>query len=181
MLNQTVTVSPRIYVACLAAYNAGKLHGRWIDADQDSDKIWDEVAAMLKASPEPFAEEWAIHDFEGFGDIHLSESSDFKRVSVLARMIQDHGDAFSIWYNDQDGDYFDLDELEEKFLEQWQGAHDSEVAFVDSLLEDTGQLSELPQWARNYFDSEAYARDLRLSGDYSFVRHDGQVYVYCCH
>lgn len=26
---------PRIYVACLAAYNNGSLHGRWIDADQD--------------------------------------------------------------------------------------------------------------------------------------------------
>lgn len=24
---------PRIYVACLAAYNNGHLHGRWIDAD----------------------------------------------------------------------------------------------------------------------------------------------------
>ena len=26
--------NPRIYVACLAAYNNGYLHGAWIDADQ---------------------------------------------------------------------------------------------------------------------------------------------------
>jgi len=35
----TATDTPRIYVACLAAYNAGKLHGEWIDADQDAEAI----------------------------------------------------------------------------------------------------------------------------------------------
>ena len=44
-------VTPRIYVACLSAYNNAKLHGTWIDATQDLDTIWDEVNAMLKASP----------------------------------------------------------------------------------------------------------------------------------
>jgi len=36
---------PKIYVACLAAYNNGILHGRWIDANQDADTIRDEIAA----------------------------------------------------------------------------------------------------------------------------------------
>ena len=31
--------TPRIYVACLAAYNGGTLHGEWIDADQSADDI----------------------------------------------------------------------------------------------------------------------------------------------
>lgn len=53
--------TPRIYVACLAAYNAGRLHGRWIDADKGQDQIWAEVRQMLKESPESRAEEWAIH------------------------------------------------------------------------------------------------------------------------
>ena len=51
---------PRIYVACLAAYNSGCLHGRWIDATTP-DEIWEQVRAMLADSPEPDAEEWAIH------------------------------------------------------------------------------------------------------------------------
>ncbi len=38
--------NPRIYVACLAAYNNGYLHGAWIDADQDADEIRDEIAAI---------------------------------------------------------------------------------------------------------------------------------------
>ena len=41
----------RIYVACLAAYNNGCLHGRWIDATTP-DEIMDAVRAMLAASPE---------------------------------------------------------------------------------------------------------------------------------
>lgn len=44
---------PRIYVACLASYNNGCLHGAWIDADQDADAIRTEIRAMLKASPYP--------------------------------------------------------------------------------------------------------------------------------
>ena len=62
---------PRIYVACLAAYNNGCLHGRWIDATTP-DEIRREVSAMLAASPEPGSEEHAIHDYEGFEGAHLS-------------------------------------------------------------------------------------------------------------
>ena len=66
---------PRIYVACLAAYNEvgassvrgtddqpnGRLHGAWIEADQGEDYIRERVRAMLDTSPEPVSEEWAIH------------------------------------------------------------------------------------------------------------------------
>ena len=56
----TVEAGPRIYVACLAAYNSGILHGRWIRATTP-DEIKAEVRAMLAESPVPQAEEWAIH------------------------------------------------------------------------------------------------------------------------
>ncbi|WP_339798097.1 antirestriction protein ArdA, partial [uncultured Hyphomonas sp.] len=56
----TVTDHPRIYVACLAAYNNGRLHGAWIDATTP-EEIRAAVRAMLAASPEPDAEEWVIH------------------------------------------------------------------------------------------------------------------------
>jgi antirestriction protein len=67
MLNQLSSVKPRIYVACLAAYNSGYLHGQWINADQPAAKIFAEIRDMLQASPESGAEEWAVHDYEGFG------------------------------------------------------------------------------------------------------------------
>jgi antirestriction protein len=171
----------RIYVACLASYNAGTLFGKWIDANQTAKEIHADISAMLRGSPEAGAEEWAVHDYEGFGEISLSEWPDISRVSAIARMLEDHGDAFSLWYTSQDGQNVEIEELEEKFLEQWQGAHDSKEAFADYLLESTGQLSELPEFARRYFNFESFARDLELSGDYSFVRANGQVYAFSSH
>ena len=50
----TPETRPRIYVACLAAYNNGCLHGRWIDATTP-DEVMAEVCAMLAASPLPDA------------------------------------------------------------------------------------------------------------------------------
>lgn len=50
----------RIYVADLAAYNNGKLHGVWINACDDLDDIQDQINKMLSESPEEFAEELRI-------------------------------------------------------------------------------------------------------------------------
>jgi len=45
---------PRTYVACLASYNNGVLHGRWIDLDGlDVDDVRDEIAEMLRESKYP--------------------------------------------------------------------------------------------------------------------------------
>ena len=81
----------RIYVACLAAYNNGHLHGRWIDASQGESHIWEQTRAMLAASPEDGAEEWAIHDYEGFEGAPLSEYASFETVAALADFIEERG------------------------------------------------------------------------------------------
>lgn len=44
----------QIYVACLASYNAGVLHGEWIDLEgRDADDVRDEIARILRESPHP--------------------------------------------------------------------------------------------------------------------------------
>ncbi|MDT8398118.1 MAG: antirestriction protein ArdA [Pseudomonadales bacterium] len=45
----------RIYVADLAAYNNGKLHGVWINACDDLDDMQDQINKMLSTSPEGFS------------------------------------------------------------------------------------------------------------------------------
>jgi antirestriction protein len=79
----TISTSPRIYVACLAAYNSGRLHGAWIDAASDVWEIWADVQAMLAASPEADAEEFAIHDYEGFEGVRIGE---FESLKLLRRL-----------------------------------------------------------------------------------------------
>lgn len=76
--------TPRIYAACLASYNAGSLHGEWIDAT-DADEIREGIENMLSESRQPIAEEWAIHDYENFGGLRLSEYADLDKVAELGR------------------------------------------------------------------------------------------------
>jgi len=87
--------TPRIYVASLADYNAGRLHGCWIDANQSADAIREEIAQMLADSEEFIAEEWAIHDYERFGDLGLSEYEDIELVAQVAFEITQHGPVFA--------------------------------------------------------------------------------------
>ena len=90
-------------MACLASYNNGILHGAWIDADQDADGIWAEIAAMLKASPITEAGEFAIHDHEGFEGAQVCGYSGIDEVAELATFIAEHGSlggALLGYYND---------------------------------------------------------------------------------
>ncbi|MEM7579091.1 MAG: antirestriction protein ArdA [Cyanobacteria bacterium P01_A01_bin.80] len=78
--------TPKIYVACLSAYNNGYLHGLYIDATQEPDDILDDINWMLSWSPMAdieACEEWAIHDYECWEGIKLSEYEDIETVSEL--------------------------------------------------------------------------------------------------
>src|SRR3954447_19990469 len=90
--------TPRIYVACLAAYNGGRLHGEWIEADQSADEIHEAIKMMLSRSPEPNAEEWAIHDHD-FQGITIKEFESIETVAQLAALVTKHGDAAVAAYN----------------------------------------------------------------------------------
>ena len=90
--DKTMSADIRIYVADLAAYNNGKLHGVWINATNDLDDIQEQVNQMLTESPEGFAEEYAIHDYEGFDGYALSEYEGLKTAHELACFIEEYPD-----------------------------------------------------------------------------------------
>lgn len=163
--------TPRIYVACLAAYNAGRLHGEWIDATQDVEAIREEIAAMLKASPEPGAEEYAIHDFDNFGSLRLSEYENLEQVAEAAGMIRVHGELASLvigYY----GGLGDLDEAREAIQDRFLGCFEDRREWVAQLLEETEALDRVPEYLRSFIDLDRYAHDLEISGD--FVVFEGE-------
>lgn len=88
-----------IYIACLASYNEGILHGKWINIT-NSKQVWAEINKVLKSSPIPDAEEWAIHDYEGFFQIQINEHSDIDFICEIASLIQEYGELFTHLYND---------------------------------------------------------------------------------
>jgi len=151
---------PRVYVASLADYNAGRLHGQWIDADQDAETIHERIAGMLGRSREPIAEEWAIHDYEGFSPLQLSEYESIETVARLGQGISNHGAAFAHWASIAGTDPAALDEFEDRYLGHWS----SLTEFAEQMLDDLGvDLDHLgPDNLQPYirFDLEAFARDL---------------------
>lgn len=173
------TPSPRIYAASLSDYNAGRLHGAWIDADQEPDELHVAVTAMLAASHEPGAEEWAIHDYEGFGPVELSEYESLERVSLLATGITEHGLGFAAWATTAGTEPAALRLFEEAYRGHWE----SVTAYAEELLDDLGAtevLERVPDWLQPYvqLDVEGFARDLRLGGDVRTVSSDGGVWVF---
>lgn len=171
--------APRIYVASLSDYNAGRLHGEWIDAAQELEDLEESVQAMLARSPTPGAEEYAIHDYEGFGPLHIDESLPLSSVARLAAGIEEHGAAFSAWAHTLDsvhlGDYLD------RFDGFYVGTFESATQFAEHELEAWGiDLDEIgPEPLRPYirFDMEAYARD--LSFEFRMVTdEEGRVHVF---
>jgi len=183
--------SPRIYVACLASYNNGCLHGAWIDADQPVDDIWSEVQAMLAASPENttcqwcgavivstdplrwdkpcthgshlpgHAEELAIHDYEGFGSLRLSEYEQLERVAAIAAGIAEHGEAFAAWLSYDDsrdpGDH-------QAFEDAYRGVWDSLRDYAQNYAEEVGMYdaAEKTGFAHVTVDIDMLERDLDI-------------------
>lgn len=155
----TTNLQPRIYVACLAAYNSGHLHGAWIDAAQEPWSIYDDVKSILAASPIAGAEEWAIHDQEGFGAVRIEEHTGFERVSDLALFIAEHGEMGAALLDHYGGD---LGEAREAMADRYMGSHASLADYVQDMTEET---TAIPHGLRYYIDYQAMARDAELSGD----------------
>jgi antirestriction protein len=175
---RTNSDGPRIYVADLAAYNAGTLHGRWIDADQDPDEIRAEIQEMLAESPVPGGEEYAIHDYEGFGRLRLNEYDDINTVARIAKLIEEHGALATDVIAHFGGAQY-LADAERALDEEYQGSYDRLADWAEELAESTGAEAET---YRSYIDWEAVARDAELNGDiFTVETDDGKVHVFWSH
>lgn len=178
----TITAdTPQIYVACLAAYNNGFLHGTWIDCDQDAEVIQEEVNQMLKQSPAweigDICEEWAIHDYQNFGDISISESESFETIAAIAEAVAEHGEAFLAYYSV----WGELDP--EDFQERYQGEYESKTDFVYGQLEDCGTLKTWTDAGMQecYIDFDAIARDWFITDYHDEKAPNGKIYVFSNH
>jgi antirestriction protein len=158
--------TPRIYVASLADYNNGRLHGNWIDAAREPWEIQADINDILDSSRQPDAEEWAIHDYEQFGSCRIHEYDSLELVSRIARGIKEHGLAFAAWAEVHESEPDRFDDFEEAYL----GHYDSAQAYADQLADDVGYtaaIATLPASMQPYVtvDTAAMARDLELSGN----------------
>ena len=170
-----------VYVASLADYNYGRLHGAWLDAAVEVDELAEGIQTMLAHSPIPDAEEWAIHDYEGFGPLRLSEYENLDIVSQIGRGIAEHGAAFAHWAAlCGTSDPEDLARFDDVYLGHW----DSIEAYADDLLDELGIDAIIEQAVPDHLqayvkvDVEGFARDLEYSGEVNASEGDNGVYLF---
>ncbi len=163
--------TPRIYVACLAAYNSGFMHGEWIQVDKALESVYEDIQSMLSKSPIDNPEEWAIHDFEGFGEYRMSEYEDIDTVVNLAEFIAKHGELSGALLGN-----YSIEEAETLLEERYHGSYDNEVDFAYAIFDDC-YSNAIPENLMCYFDYVAFTRDLFL-WDYFSVESGGKTHVF---
>lgn len=164
MLRHTMKspVIPRVYVACLAAYNNGFLHGEWIDLE-DAEHVRDDIRRILETSPVPGAEEYAIHDTDDFGSLRVEYSSPDELVAI-ADFIREYGQLGLAVLDYVCGD---LKNARIMMQDQYVGEYKSEADFAEQFHDEIE--AHIDDRLRYYIDWEAVARDMVLNGDITAI------------
>ena len=158
----------KIYVACLAAYNAGTLHGAWIDVT-DEDTMSQEIELMLAASPEVGAEECAIHDFEA--PFPISEHDSLSAIIDMATAYEDHGDAFLAALELSSDVASAVEMVEDQFIGAYERWADMAYVYVHE-----GLFGRVEENLAHYLDYDRLGRDLRFDHHYEEI--NGRLYVF---
>ena len=174
----------RIYVASLSDYNSGRLFGKWLDLVDyaDAEDVNSAIVEMLDESEEPGAEEFAIHDYEGFAGFKIGEYDRLEDVFKLHEALEElEYDAvpFVLWAENQGYSPLDAVDNVESFREAFIGQTNvSDYAY--EYVQDCVFTPETPEMLKNYFNYEAFARDLVLGGDiYELTAPDfGSTYLF---
>lgn len=58
-----------------------------------------------------------------------------------------------------------IEQLEEYMQDNYQGTFDSLEAYAYDWFDGTGELDQIPEHLRNYFDYDKWVKDLRYGGD----------------
>ena len=177
MTENNEQLEPKIYIACLASYNAGMLHGEYVDATLEPDEIREEIQRVLESSPIKDAEEYAIHDYEDFCEVELGEYPDLEEVSNVAKFLVEHGELGAEILS-----HFccDLEEARKAIEEQYLGEYESLEDYAEEYVEQLGL--DIPESIQNYVDYKSLGRDMELGGDvYTIKTAYKEVHVFINH
>lgn len=167
----------KLYVANLAAYNSGRLVGKWLDLEDYSsvdDFMYDVkvqvLGQALNEDGEPeyeygvSDEEWAIHDYEAAFKI-----SEYEDVETIAAMIEfcalDEHDQKKAAYLFDNGHYSKLQDCIDNVdrVQFYEGMSLADLAydfFEDGIFGNPKEMGTLA----NYIDFDKLGRDLGYDG-----------------
>jgi len=155
--------NPAIYVACLAAYNAGMLHGSWIDCTIGADLVREAIKDMLSKSPEEHAEEYAIHDYENFGGHKVDEWDNIDELCEIAELLNDDQGQLVMELVSHLGSGTSIADAKEFLEENYRGEYESVGHYAELLNEDCGY--NIPKHLQYYIDWDQCGSDMETNGE----------------
>ena len=167
--------TPRAWIGCLACYNSGHLIGEWFDAATADEVTIYDVHGDSRADSH---EELWVMDHENIpvkGEMSPADAAAWGRVYEEA---DEQWPALCAWVEsgsyvaEGDGEEA-LSDFEDAYLGHWESFED----YAQQLADDIGLLADVPEAIANYFDWDAWTRD--LASDYT--THDspeGGVFVF---
>ena len=161
----------RIYVGTYAKYNAGSIAGAWINLEgHDKDSF---AAACRELHQNESDPELMFQDYEGFPKEFYHESHISDSLFDWLELGGDDRELLAVYVDSVNSDG-DIGQARDSF----EGKADSEADWAAEHLESTGGLDGVPEHLKNYIDFESFARDARLGGGISFIRHNGELWAF---
>ena len=183
-------VEPAIYVADLAAYNSGILHGKWIKLEgKDADEVNAEIEAMLAEGTLRFGletlsskhEEFAIHDYEGFGPIQIRE---YESIDSVMAHVERMGDEPAKYFAFIDA--VGLDAADEYDPSEAMGPYSGDEAYAWEMLDSAIGTDDLATYLEKLgvpfasffkFDAADFVFSEKCNGT-AFGEYERETYVF---
>lgn len=167
MAHQINISEAAVYVGTYAKYNSGSIFGKWLKLSDYTDKeeFYEACHELHSDEEDP---EFMFQDYENIPEGLISECSISDNIFEIIEAFESLGESqrepFMIWCNNGHRSLSeeDIDDLISAFESDYIGEYDSEEDFAMELIEERHDLTD---FAKQYFDYEAYARDL-FCGDY---------------
>lgn len=162
-----------IYVANLGKYNEGELVGAWIELPKTEDEIMQILKDQVGINEQ--YEEWAIHDYESDFGYKVEEYDNIFELNELAEQMDNFGEteqaAFKAFLEDGCPVNEAIEHVNNSDYLVYSNCNDmSDVAY--QYVEESGILNQIPENLQNYFDFEAYGRDMGFEGTFYSIDND---------
>lgn len=173
----TSTVTPAVWIGCLACYNAGRLTGDWFEAIT-ADEITPETLHGHQTSHE---ELWCLdHEY-----LPIDGECSPHQAAKLARHLDEVDEclllAFLAWIR-SGSHVLDGENLPDhgEFADRYVGHWETFEQYAQNLADETGMLRDVPEEIARYFNWSSWADDLKH--DYTVVSAaEGGVFIFRDH
>ena len=176
MMTETTTVAE---ITITTIIPSGHLLDLKIDARSDADAIQEQIDTFMESARDADHQEFEVINYTT--DIMppcIAQNINPEKWVEYMEAYEEHGGAFRAYVDDQHYAGGELSDTLSRFEDAYRGEYDDQEDFARELLDETGEIGDIPEHLRHYFDYEAYARDLFMSDVYSLDNPNGGIFVY---